>query len=90
MICFLEPKTTTKCGPVYQAFPQLETGGFQVACTTSTCTVKHSAAASVSPSTMKCRAGKWEFTDTTAEEVLFEIETFDSLDEDVICTTKVI
>jgi hypothetical protein len=37
---------------------------------------------------MKCRAGKWEFTDTTAEEVQFEIETFDSLDEDIICTTK--
>lgn len=83
-----KPKSTTKCGPVYQAFPQLEIGGYNVVCTTSTCTVKHPEAASVNPSTMKCRAGEWEFRDTTADEVQFQIETFGSLNEDVICTTK--
>lgn len=81
-------KSTTKCGPVYQSFPQLEMGGFQAICTTSTCTIKHHEAASVNPSSMKCRAGKWNFMDTSADSVQFEIIKFNDLDEDVICTTK--
>lgn len=82
--------STTKCGPIFQKFPQLEREGYAVSCRGSTCEIKNPRAASVSPSQVKCMRQQWEVPsfDGDVEDVVFVALSFDALVQEQLCTTN--
>ena len=53
-IFYIEPKTTTKCGPALQAFPNL-TDDFIINCMTSKCRFSHKSGFAVKPAEVRCK-----------------------------------
>lgn len=88
-----EPKsTTTKCGPVFQAFPAVAEKALSVSCRGAWCNMSKAGAAGVQPSRIKCAGGKWkEATNVVISDPAafpFDIRTFDMYDEDKICVAS--
>jgi len=85
-----EPKSsTTKCGPVMQAFPQAEEMGLNVACKGSFCNFSKAGVAQLIPGRVKCSGGKWkEATNIVISkpaEFPFQVRTFDDFADDKDC-----
>jgi len=88
-----EPKSsTTKCGPVLQAFPQAEEMGLNVSCKGAFCNFSKAGVAQLIPGRVKCSGGKWkEATNeviSSPDEFPFQLRTFDDFAADKLCAGK--
>lgn len=81
--------TTTKCGPLLQAFPTLEANNIEPSCFGTKCQLSTKTAAAVGPLTeIKCSGGRYKYDSFLNDEngqLNFFVITFQDLNDDTVC-----